>query len=207
MCLWINWRVFFCSERPASRHQTPCREITGVQAEANFSTTFRSHILVLSEQMAYTGCAADHRARPAMGRAWGNDAVERPIVTAQRWVKAFTTWLSRNDRSFILGLCSGPTEVLYMCRNIKPLFNFEPPAQDDEIRAAAVQYVRKISGFNQPSKANEAAFQAAVEAVAAATSTLLRALETHAPARDRETEIARARARNARRFPDTRQEP
>jgi hypothetical protein len=93
-----------------------------------------------------------------------------------------------------------------MCRNIKPLFNFQPPVSDDEVRAAALQYVRKISGFNKPSKANQAAFQAAVDAVAAASSTLLRSLETNAPPRDREIEIARARARNAQRFPVTRQE-
>ena len=93
-----------------------------------------------------------------------------------------------------------------MCRNIKPLFNFDPPVSDDEVRAAALQYVRKISGFNKPSKANEAAFQAAVDAVAAASSTLLRSLETNAPPRDREIVIARARARNAQRFPVTRQE-
>jgi hypothetical protein len=93
-----------------------------------------------------------------------------------------------------------------MCRNIKPLFNFDPPVSDDEVRAAALQYVRKISGSNKPSKANEAAFQAAVNAVAAASSTLLRSLATNAPPRDREIEIARARARNAQRFPVTRQE-
>ena len=90
-----------------------------------------------------------------------------------------------------------------MCRNIKPLFNFQPPVSDDEIRAAALQYVRKISGSNKPSKANEAAFQAAVDAVAAASSTLLRSMETNAPPRDREIEIARARTRNAQRFPGT----
>ena len=88
-----------------------------------------------------------------------------------------------------------------MCRNIKPLFNFHPPVSDDEIRAAALQYVRKISGFHKPSKANEAAFQAAVDAVAAASSTLLLSLETNASPRDREIENVRARARNARRFP------
>jgi hypothetical protein len=88
-----------------------------------------------------------------------------------------------------------------MCRNIKPLFNFDPPVSEDEVRAAALQYVRKISGSNKPTKANEAAFQAAVEAVAAASSTLLRSLKTNTPPRDRELEIARARARNARRFP------
>lgn len=93
-----------------------------------------------------------------------------------------------------------------MCRNIKPLFNFQPPVSDDEVRAAALQYVRKISGFNKPSKANEAAFQAAVEAVAAASSTLLRSLETNAPPRDRAIEIVRARARSAQQFPVVRQE-
>ena len=93
-----------------------------------------------------------------------------------------------------------------MCRNIKPLFNFDPPVSDEEIRAAALQYVRKISGSNKPSKANQAAFQAAVDAVASASATLLRSLETNAPPRDREFEITRARARNAQRFPVTRQE-
>jgi hypothetical protein len=88
-----------------------------------------------------------------------------------------------------------------MCRNIKPLFNFQPPVSDDEVRAAALQFVRKISGFNKPSKANEAAFQAAVEAVAAASGALLRSLETNAPPRDREMDIARARAKNGQRFP------
>jgi hypothetical protein len=89
-----------------------------------------------------------------------------------------------------------------MCRNIKPLYNFEPPVSADEIQAAALQYVRKVSGFNQPSKANAAAFQAAVDAVTAATADLLRALETSAPPKDREAEAARARARSARRFPN-----
>ncbi|MCA9904835.1 MAG: DUF2277 domain-containing protein [Anaerolineae bacterium] len=87
-----------------------------------------------------------------------------------------------------------------MCRNIKPLYNFEPPATDDEIRAAALQYVRKISGFNKPSQANEAAFLAAVDAVAAASRSLLAALETNAAPKNREQETARARARSARRF-------
>ena len=87
-----------------------------------------------------------------------------------------------------------------MCRNIKPLYNFEPPATDDEIRAAALQYVRKISGFNKPSQANEAAFLAAVDAVAAASRSLLAALETNAAPKNREQEAARARARSARRF-------
>lgn len=87
-----------------------------------------------------------------------------------------------------------------MCRNIKPLFNFEPPANGDEIRAAALQYVRKVSGFNAPSKANEAAFNAAVDAIAAASRTLLEALETNAPPKNRDEEAAKARARSAERF-------
>lgn len=87
-----------------------------------------------------------------------------------------------------------------MCRNIKTLFNFEPPVNDEEIRAAATQYVRKISGFNQPSKANEAAFLAAVDAVTAASSTLLRSLETNAPPKNRDQVAARARVRAAQRF-------
>jgi hypothetical protein len=88
-----------------------------------------------------------------------------------------------------------------MCRNIKSLFNFEPPATQEEIRAASLQFVRKVSGFNKPSKANEAAFLAAVDEVAAVTSTLLGSLETNAPPKDREEEAARARARSAERFP------
>ncbi len=87
-----------------------------------------------------------------------------------------------------------------MCRNIKTLFNFEPPVNEDEVRAAALQYVRKVSGFNKPSKANEAAFLAAVDAVAAASITLLGSLETNAPPRNRELEIARARERAVKRF-------
>lgn len=87
-----------------------------------------------------------------------------------------------------------------MCRNIKTLYNFEPPVNDDEIHAAALQYVRKISGYNTPSKANEAAFNAAVEQIAAASRTLLDSLKTTAPPRDRQVEIARLRERSARRF-------
>lgn len=87
-----------------------------------------------------------------------------------------------------------------MCRNIKPLFNFDPPATEDEIHAAALQFVRKVSGFHTPSKANEAAFFAAVDEVAAAAGTLLGALATNAPPRDREEEAAKARARSAQRF-------
>ena len=89
-----------------------------------------------------------------------------------------------------------------MCRNIKILFNFDPPVTDDEIRAASLQFVRKISGFNKPSKANEAAFQAAVEEVASVSTRLLRSLETTAPPKTREQEAAKARARAAERFGD-----
>jgi hypothetical protein len=87
-----------------------------------------------------------------------------------------------------------------MCRNIKPLFNFEPPVNDEEVRAAALQYVRKISGFNKPSKANEVAFYAAVDEIAAASSGLLASLETNAPPRNREAEAAKARAHATQRF-------
>ncbi|MFN8471011.1 MAG: DUF2277 domain-containing protein [Anaerolineae bacterium] len=87
-----------------------------------------------------------------------------------------------------------------MCRNIKTLFNFEPPASDDEIRAAALQYVRKVSGFNTPSRANEAAFLAAVDDIARITTQLLESLETTAEPKDREVEAARAKARSAERF-------
>ncbi len=88
-----------------------------------------------------------------------------------------------------------------MCRNIKSLFNLDPPVTDDEIRGAALQYVRKVSGFNTPSKANEAAFHRAVDEIATVSRTLLDALETNAPAKDRAEEAAKARARAARRFP------
>jgi len=88
-----------------------------------------------------------------------------------------------------------------MCRNIKILFNFQPPVTEAEINAAALQYVRKVSGFNKPSAANEAAFQTAVEEIAAASSRLLYSLQTNAPSRNREEEAAKARARNAERFP------
>ena len=87
-----------------------------------------------------------------------------------------------------------------MCRNIKPLFNFQPPVTEDEIHEAALQYVRKISGFNKPSKANETAFEAAVAAVTAASRALLDALETNAPPKDRAAESIKAKARSANRF-------
>jgi hypothetical protein len=87
-----------------------------------------------------------------------------------------------------------------MCRNIRPLYNFEPPATDDEVRDAAIQYVRKISGFTKPSTANEEAFNRAVDAVAAATAELIGDLTTKAPPKDREVEAAKARARSAHRY-------
>jgi hypothetical protein len=87
-----------------------------------------------------------------------------------------------------------------MCRNIHTLFNFEPPATEDEVHDAALQYVRKVSGFTKPSQANEAAFERAVEEVAAATSRLIAELVTNAPPKDREVEAARKRERAAKRF-------
>jgi hypothetical protein len=87
-----------------------------------------------------------------------------------------------------------------MCRNIKTLFNFDPPVTDDEVRAASLQFVRKITGFNKPSKANEASFQAAIDDVAAISARLLRSLETTSPAKNREEEAAKAKARAAERF-------
>jgi hypothetical protein len=87
-----------------------------------------------------------------------------------------------------------------MCRNIRPLYNFEPPATEDEVRAAALQYVRKISGFTKPSQANQEAFDRAVDEVAHASRHLLEALQTAAPPKDREVEAAKARARAAQRY-------
>ena len=87
-----------------------------------------------------------------------------------------------------------------MCRNIKTLFNFEPPATEDEVRASALQFVRKLSGFNKPSAANAAAFDLAVEEVSQAARRLLASLHTHAPTRDRDVEAEKARARARERF-------
>lgn len=94
-----------------------------------------------------------------------------------------------------------------MCRNIKLLFNFQPPVTDDEIRAASLQFVRKVSGFNKPSKANEAAFEAARTEVEASISRLLHALKTDAPPRDREVEAAKARKRASVRYSNFRVMP
>lgn len=88
-----------------------------------------------------------------------------------------------------------------MCRNIRPLFNFDPPVTPDEVRAASLQFVRKISGFSKPSKANEVAFNVAIDEIAAASMRLLGALETTAAPKNREEEAAKAKARSAQRFP------
>ena len=88
-----------------------------------------------------------------------------------------------------------------MCRNIRTLFNFEPAATEEEVRAASLQFVRKVTGFSKPSQQNEAAFLAAVEEIAAVTTNLLATLQTNAPAKNRAEEAAKARARNAKRFP------
>jgi hypothetical protein len=87
-----------------------------------------------------------------------------------------------------------------MCRNIRTLFNFDPPVTDEEVRAASLQFVRKITGFNKPSKANEAAFLTAIDDVAGISSRLLRSLETNAPPKNRDEEAAKAKARAAERF-------
>lgn len=87
-----------------------------------------------------------------------------------------------------------------MCRNIKTLFNFDPPVTDEEVRAASLQFVRKITGFNKPSKANEASFLGAIEEIAGISNRLLRSLETNAPPKNREEEAAKAKARAAERF-------
>jgi hypothetical protein len=87
-----------------------------------------------------------------------------------------------------------------MCRNIKVLYNFDPPTTDDEVRAASIQFVRKVSGFTKPSKANEAVFQQAIDEIAGVTSRLLHSLETQAPPKSREEEAAKAKARAATRF-------
>ena len=108
-----------------------------------------------------------------------------------------------SDRTRIRGILEAEYPGRYsggMCRNIRTLHNFDPPASEDEVRAAALQYVRKISGYTKPSRANEEAFEAAVEAVAAASMTLLAELTTPAPPKNREEEAAKARARSAQRY-------
>jgi hypothetical protein len=104
---------------------------------------------------------------------------------------SFGQGMSRRAAPFTLGV---------MCRNIRTLYNFDPPATNEEIRAAAVQYVRKISGYTKPSRANEEAFERAIDAVAHASAHLLHDLSTSAPAKNREVEAAKARARSAQRY-------
>jgi hypothetical protein len=110
-------------------------------------------------------------------------------------------------KSFTAGLkacstLSKSSRVQIMCRNIRTLFNFDPPVTEDEVRAASLQFVRKITGFNKPSKANEAAFLAAVDEVAAVSARLLKSLETTAPPKNREEEAVKAKLRAAARFGD-----
>jgi hypothetical protein len=97
-------------------------------------------------------------------------------------------------------MCDLRHKLTGMCRNIRQLYNFEPPATDDEVRAASLQYVRKISGFNKPSQANAEAFDRAVDAVAKASAELMGALVTNAPPKDREVEAEKARARARERY-------
>ena len=97
---------------------------------------------------------------------------------------------------------AGREVAVEMCRNIKTLFNFDPPVNDNEVQAASLQFVRKITGFNKPSKANEAAFLGAIDEIAATSLRLLQSLETTAPPKNREEEAAKARARAAERFGD-----
>jgi len=108
----------------------------------------------------------------------------------------------RRERASLTSLHSCYARSGDMCRNIKTLFNFDPPVTDEEIHAASLQFVRKISGFNQPSKANQASFLAAVEEVAVVSRRLLHSLETTAPPKNREDESAKAKARAAQRFGD-----
>ncbi len=116
-----------------------------------------------------------------------NDVSRMRTGVCRRWPSS--SWNGRND-----------SEVVPTCRNIKTLFNFEPPATAEEIRAASLQFVRKLSGFNTPSKANKAAFDQAVDEVAAAATVLLGSLMTLADPRNREVEAERAKARSAARF-------
>ena len=114
------------------------------------------------------------------------------------WFDVRSLWIGTGIHK--LAVAGGRHYAVRMCRNIRPLHNFEPPATDDEVRAAALQYVRKISGSSRPSAANAAAFERAVDAVAAASAQLLEELVTSAPPKDREIEAAKARARAAARY-------
>ena len=123
--------------------------------------------------------------------------------TMRAWVGLAGGGLATRPADQCLAVAAGGKAIIeekLMCRNIQTLFNYEPPVSEADIRAAAIQFVRKISGFNKPSKANEAAFSAAVDEIAAASSKLLEELETNAPVRNRADEIAARRARAAVRF-------
>lgn len=133
----------------------------------------------------------------------------RAVGADERWGRALDTILLLESHFSGLGInhvgsgwfYRSCKERVIMCRNIKTLHNFEPPATEEEIRASAIQFVRKLSGFTKPSKTNEAAFNRAVEKVTDAAQELLESLVTNSPPRDRETEAAKARARAAERFP------
>src|SRR5688572_3399994 len=142
--------------------------------------------------------AADRATGSSTARRWAStlrrkfSKAGRPS-RASRWRRKLTCASARYSDQ--------PESLRYaMCRNIRTLFNFEPPVTDEEIHAAALQFVRKVSGFARPSKANEGVFLAAVDDVAAVSRRLLNSLETSAPPKNREEEIAKARARAAQRF-------
>ena len=129
----------------------------------------------------------------------------QPVRFLSRISHGIVVWLKKILSIAKISLASNPTTYSSesdMCRNIKILFNFDPPVTDEEIRAASLQFVRKISGFTKPSKANEEAFAGAVEEVAAVSKRLLLKLETTAPPKNREEEAAKAKARAALRFGD-----
>ncbi len=130
-------------------------------------------------------------------------AAETAAVNERALATFATTRFTTTGWSCVsIALCLGVLflEVIVICRNIKTLFNFDPPVTSEEIRAASLQFVRKISGFNKPSKANEGALLAAVDEIAGISTRLLRALETNAPPKNREEEAAKAKARAAERF-------
>lgn len=134
-----------------------------------------------------------------MGAGSSPSGIDQPIaVQGSRFSEGRRS--RRRPSSFPGHLALGAVYAWRMCRNIRTLYNFDPPATSDEVHAAALQYVRKISGFNKPSRANEEAFDLAVGRVAAASMELLSQLKTTAPPRDREVEAAKARARAAERF-------
>ena len=129
----------------------------------------------------------------------GLSQCHRPARRTRQW--AFqTSWKNGRQYSPRNQANIRPQGEFFMCRNIKTLFNFEPPATEAEIRSAALQYVRKVSGFNKPSKANEAAFNRAVDEMTVITSKLLNSLETNTPPKDRDDEAAKAKARSLKRF-------